>query len=377
MPSKKHLDILDKGVKAWNKWRKEYPEIQPNLSRSKLIDLKLDGVDFRNTNLKDANLSYSEFLDADFSNALLLYANFQHTNLARAKFVNANLSYANLYRSNLGLTDLEDAILKGAYASKADFLSTWLVNSNLTEVDLVGARFESVFLLDTNFKKAVIGYTLFADCDLSEARNLDTVKHLSPSYIDFRTIQQSADNLSEKFLRGIGTPDNFITYMRSLTAQPIQFYSCFISYSSKDQSFVERLYTDLQANGVRCWFAPVDLRIGDEIRVGIDESIRVHDKLLLVLSKHSIESEWVKKEVETAFEQEQKLKRRILFPIRLDDEVMKIESGWPADIKRTRHIGDFKKWKNHDAYQVAFQRLLRDLKANDSNDTAGVVAQKR
>ena len=154
--------------------------------------------------------------------------------------------------------------------------------------------------------------------------------------------------------------------MRAIFAEPIQFYSCFISYSSKDQSFVQRLYTDLQANDVRCWFAPEDLKIGEEIRVGIDESIRIHDKLLLVLSKHSIESEWVKKEVETAFEQERKLKRTVLFPIRLDDEVMKIDSGWPADIKRTRQIGDFKKWKNHDEYETAFQRLLRDLKANSA-----------
>jgi uncharacterized protein YjbI with pentapeptide repeats len=369
MASRKHLDILNRGVKAWNKWRKDYPDIQPNLSRAKLIDLELSGMDFSNTNLENADLRYSELLDTKFTNAMLAGARLEHTNFARAELKSANLTRANLYRSNLGLANFERAILKSAYASKADFLSTWLVYANLTKVALIGARFESVFLLDTNFKNAVIGHTLFADCSLGLVRNLDSVKHFGPSYIDFSTINQSAEYLSEKFLRGIGMPDNYITYMRSLIAQPIQFYSCFISYSSKDQPFLQRLYTDLQANGVRCWFAPVDLRIGDEIRVGIDESIRVHDKLLLVLSKYSIESEWVKKEVETAFEQEQKLKRRVLFPIRLDDTVMKIDNGWPADVKRTRHIGDFKRWKDHDAYQVAFQRLLRDLKAEDSNES--------
>ncbi len=253
---------------------------------------------------------------------------------------------------------------------KADLLSTWLIHTDLTEVSLLDAKLESPFLFNTNFKKATIGRTLFANCALDLATNLDTVKHYGPSYLDFLTMSQSVDKLSEKFLRGIGMPDSFITYMHSLVAQPMQFYSCFISYSSKDQSFVERLYADLQINGIRCWFAPIDMRIGDEIRVGIDESIRVYDKLLLVLSKHSIESEWVKKEVETAFEQEQKLKRRVLFPIRLDDGVMKIESGWPADIKRTRHIGDFKGWKNHDTYQVAVQRLIRDLEAKDAKESS-------
>jgi hypothetical protein len=37
-------------------------------------------------------------------------------------------------------------------------------------------------------------------------------------------------------------------------------------------------------------------------------------------------------------------------------------TGWAADIKRSRHIGDFRRWKDHDAYSKSFDRLLRDLK---------------
>src|SRR5205085_7089050 len=111
----------------------------------------------------------------------------------------------------------------------------------------------------------------------------------------------------------------------------------------------------------------VHLRIGDKTRVAIDESIRKYEKLLLVLSKHSVESEWVEKEVETAMEQERQQKRTILFPIQLDDSVMKIESGWPADIRRTRNIGNFRFWKNHDKYRKALDRLLHDLKTNGAS----------
>ena len=67
--------------------------------------------------------------------------------------------------------------------------------------------------------------------------------------------------------------------MRSLVGSPIDYYSCFISYSSKDQAFAERLHADLQSKGVRCWFAPHDIRIGDRFRARIDESIRMYDKL--------------------------------------------------------------------------------------------------
>jgi hypothetical protein len=42
---------------------------------------------------------------------------------------------------------------------------------------------------------------------------------------------------------------------------------------------------------------------------------------------------------------------------------MKIQSGWPAFIHNSRHIGDFRHWKSHENYRKAFERLLRDLKA--------------
>jgi hypothetical protein len=78
----------------------------------------------------------------------------------------------------------------------------------------------------------------------------------------------------------------------------------------------------LQQTGVRCWYAPEDIKIGDRLRPIIDQSIRMHDKLLLILSKHSIDSTWVEKEVETAFEEEQKHGETMLFPIRLDSSIM-------------------------------------------------------
>lgn len=143
---------------------------------------------------------------------------------------------------------------------------------------------------------------------------------------------------------------------------PIIFYSCFISYSSKDEIFAQKIKQDLDKEGVKCWFAPDDLKIGDKFRATIDESIRIHDKLLLILSTHSLHSNWVEKEVETAFEREQKEQRIVLFPIRLDDSIMTIQNGWPADIRRTRHIGDFRKWRDRSFYRIALKRLLSDLK---------------
>ena len=105
------------------------------------------------------------------------------------------------------------------------------------------------------------------------------------------------------------------------------------------------------------------MKIGDKIRHRIDESIRLYNKLLLVLSEYSVKSAWVEQEVETALAKEREGQPHILFPIRLDDMVMQMTGGWPALIRNTRYIGDFTRWKQHDDYQQAFERLLRDLKA--------------
>ena len=67
--------------------------------------------------------------------------------------------------------------------------------------------------------------------------------------------------------------------------------------------------------------------------------------------------------MESAFEKERKQKRAVLFPIRLDDAVMDTKEAWAADIRRVRHMGDFRGWKVHDTYRQAFERLMRDLKA--------------
>lgn len=209
----------------------------------------------------------------------------------------------------------------------------------------------------------MFGATLFAETDLSTVGGLDKCSHGEASSLDYPT-HVGYGELPLQFLRGCGLPETLINYSSSLRDNPIEFYSCFISYSSANQEFAERLYADLQAKGVRVWFAPHDLPIGANIRPAIDESIRLHDKLLLVLSEASVSSQWVEQEVETALAREREQESKVvLFPIRIDDAVMESSAGWPALLRNTRNVGDFTRWKDHDSYQVAFDRLLHDLKA--------------
>jgi hypothetical protein len=222
------------------------------------------------------------------------------------------------------------------------------------------ANLRSTAMNGANLTNAILYETIFAGVNLSGVIGLDTCKHRGPSIIDHRPLQKS-DPLPLSFLRGIGLPDVLIDYLPALFIQAIRYYSCFISYSTKDQKFADRIYADLQTKGIRCWFAPHDLPIGGKILDEIDAAIRLRDKVLLILSEQSINSDWVEDEVKTAFEEERKRGQTVLFPIRLDDVVMTTKEAWAAKLRADRNIGDFSRWKEQDGYQQSFERALRDL----------------
>lgn len=336
MANPEHLKVLRQGIVAWNQWRLINPNIVPNFS--------------------GADLGYADLMSASFKPIV--------DKLIADKHLQADRIKADFSGYDLGGADLSGANLHRAYLVRTDFSGANLNGANLVATILVAANLSGARLSLANLSQAHFSWTVLTNTDLSEVKGLESVIHHGPSSIGIDTFFLSKGRIPEVFLRGAGVPDAFIKNTASLAGVPEDFYSCFISYSSKDKALAERLHADLQGKGVRCWFAPEDIKTGDKFRVKIDEAVRFFDKLLLLLSKHSVNSDWVEKEVETAFEKERRSKHTVLFPVRLDEAVMKIESGWPADIRRSRHIGDFMRWKDHNAYQKAFDRLLRDLKSD-------------
>jgi len=262
-----------------------------------------------------------------------------------------NFSNANLRDAHFDYYDLTDSSLQGAKLDGATFQSTGLKN-----VDFNGATFNST---------TIIG------CDLSSARGLQHAKHSSSSIIDTQTLFLSR-SIPADFLRGAGVPDSLITFLPSMRVgmQPIEFYSCFISHSHRDEEFCKRLHSRMQQEKLRVWYSPEDMPGGKKLHEEIDQAIRVHDKLLLVLSKESMNSKWVATEIRRARRRERQEGTRVLFPIRLvpfeeirDWELFDADEGvdLAAEI-REYLIPDFSHWKDHDAFEAAFARLLRDLK---------------
>src|SRR5215472_3255002 len=268
MGNPEHLAMLREGSAAWNLWRREQRSLMPQLS----------GADLSGAYLREADLSRADLSGADLSGAHLIEA------------------------------DLSGADLSGADLSGAD----------LSGADLIGADLSEANLSEANARDLTFGKTRFGSTNLRSVIRLDCARHLAPSSLDDDTIVVSG-SLPLCFLRGCGLPDKYIDYLPSLLSRAVQFYSCFISYSTGDQEFAERMYGDLQLKGVRCWYGPAGLKIGDKFQEGIEEPIPLHDKLLIVLSEASTNTPWVEREVQAAREREDKSGKAVLFPIRVDN----------------------------------------------------------
>ena len=151
--------------------------------------------------------------------------------LIRADLIRANLTGANLSLADLSVADLSVANLG---------------NANIRDVNLTECR---------------MGSTTLGDVDFGEVKGLDTVRHLAPSTIGTDTLaltlRSSGGRFTEEqlvFFEGADVAPLLLDYLPSiLETAPLQFYSCFISYNTKDEAFATRLTEDLNAAGVRTW----------------------------------------------------------------------------------------------------------------------------
>ncbi len=386
MANQEQLDILKQGVGIWNKWRKENITVQINLSLVDLNHTSLNNILLMTADLSNAVLERADLSDANLVGANLSSANLKRVILERANLNGSNLEGTNLSNAKLGFTKIKETNLKGSNLEGSDLIQSDLSLSDLSRANLRETNLSQSNLIGTNLigsdlEGALMSNTILGSIDLSETYGLEDVRHFSPSLIGADTIRLSKGKIPGKFLRGCGLSDIEVESAKLFTpdltneeivkiqyriydlraTQAIQISPLFISYSHGDTAFVDRLENALNEKGVRFWRDIHDMTVG-KMETQIDRAIRQNPTVLLILSRNSINSDWVQHEVRKARELEKELGRDTLCPITLDDKWK--SSRWPERIMEQvmeYNILDFSKWEDESTFQAKFTKLLSGL----------------
>ena len=140
MANPDHLAILDRGVKAWNRWRKKHPDIVPDLGWADLRKLDLTRFNFARAHLRGARLQ----------KAILNHAILWKADLAEAELNGAWLQEANLRKANLF-----DTKLPGAHLERANLTGAQIVDTSLEKADLTGCFVYGTSVWDAKLDGAI------------------------------------------------------------------------------------------------------------------------------------------------------------------------------------------------------------------------------
>jgi len=125
----------------------------------------------------------------------------------------------------------------------------------------------------------------------------------------------------------------------------------FLSHTTVDKDFVRKLNLDLEAHGIRTWIDEAEIKVGEslieKIRSGIDEM----EFLAVVLSPASVASEWVRREVDVAINQEIYQRRVKVLPL------LYKRCDLPGFLLGKKYA-DFSEGTN---YQKAFRELVTSM----------------
>jgi uncharacterized protein YjbI with pentapeptide repeats len=168
--NKEHLDLLKQGVEVWNRWRKENPNVRPDLSGADLSETDLSVVDLGGADLRGAYLGGANLSRAVLSKALLFNASLRKADLSGADLSGADLSWTHLDETNLRGADLRGATLARTSLVHAIIDDTTRIDDKWHLVwEIITQPQEERDLQGRDLREADLAMAKLREADLSEA----------------------------------------------------------------------------------------------------------------------------------------------------------------------------------------------------------------
>jgi uncharacterized protein YjbI with pentapeptide repeats len=203
-------------VTLWNNWRKNNPDVQPDLRHACFDECRLYGINLDNAILTGASFDGAHLLKATFNGARLTNSSFNFVYAYGAEFKNAKCNNVAFERADLKETDFTSATLQ-----KTEFRNADLEKARMREVNLKGAQMEytilkSADLSTSNMEEIDLDNSNLEESNLTEVRmyNADARGvNFSGAVLrgaDLRKTEFTGANLSSADLRGADIRDALV-----------------------------------------------------------------------------------------------------------------------------------------------------------------------
>jgi len=265
----------------------------------------------------------------------------RHNSLNKISGRNGDVLKSTTFNSYLGILDIEDKEIDKTIIT---LLSSWLrvfPDKNILFSDL----YVSTDIHISGIKRSINALKFMGYMEELS----DSMLRPLPKILDATVV--SSNNISKKKLAS-----------KELDKMP----SIFLSHNAKDKFFVRELADRLSRLGVKVWIDEAEIKIGDSLTEKIGSAIEKTDFVGIVLSRNSINSQWVQKELQIALQEEFRKKKVVVLPLLLE----------PVELPpflRDKLYADF---TSPEKFSQSFPKLLEALKIPKEKSDALIVETK-
>ena len=145
-----------------------------------------------------------------------------------------------------------------------------------------------------------------------------------------------------------------------------QMKRAFLSHSSSDANVVEKVAREFITNGIEVWLDKWEIRAGDSIIEKISNGLVSNDILIIFLSKRSVKSPWVARELNIALTGELKSRRTKVIPVLLEDcriPVFLVDKRY-VDFRSVKIDGD--EFRGNPDFIVGFEELVQGVMGDNT-----------